>query len=70
MCFFSSPSVPAQTKTEAPTNFVEMDAAESSVASRDSERQRRLRALSRLQTMNGGAMQGAQNTSGKMKLGA
>ncbi len=71
MCFFSSPSVPeTQTKTEAPTNFVEMDAAESSVASRDSERQRRLRALSRLQTMNGGAMQGAQNTSGKMKLGA
>ena len=70
MCFFSSPSVPeTQTKTEAPTNFVEMDAAESSVASRDSERQRRLRAMSRLQTMSGGAMQGTQANTGKTKLG-
>ena len=66
MCFFSAPSVP-EVKTEAPTNYVEMDAAESSIASRDSERQRRLRALSRYQTINGGAMQGDQ--TGKIKLG-
>lgn len=66
MCFFSTPSVP-EVKTEAPTNYVEMDAAESSVAARDSERQRRLRALSRYQTMYGGAMQGDQ--AGKTKLG-
>ena len=70
MCM-SSPkiSTPAATKTEAPVNTVNMDAAESTVAARDSDRQRRLRALSRLQTMQGGAMQGAEAGTGKQKLG-
>ena len=72
MCM-SSPKIStpvAATKTEAPVNTVNMDAAESTVAARDSDRQRRLRAMSRLQTMQGGAMQGAEAGTGKQKLGA
>lgn len=56
-------------QVEAPVESVEMNAAESTAASRESDRQRRLRALSRLQTMNGGAMQGTEAGTGKVKLG-
>ena len=59
-----------QPVTTPETQTVTMDAAESTIASRDSDRQRRLRALSRLQTMNGGAMQGTEAGTGKVKLGA
>ena len=70
MCI-SSPKVSTPTaKTEAPVNTVNMDAAESTLATRDTDRQRRLRAMSRLQTMQGGAMQGAEAGTGKTKLGA
>ena len=70
MCM-STPKVSTPTtKTEAPVNTVNMDAAESTTAARDSDRQRRLRALSRFQTMQGGAMQGAEAGTGKTKLGA
>ena len=62
-------STPA-TKTEVPVNSVEMNAADSTIAARDSDRQRRLRAFSRLQTMQGGAMQGTEAGTGKTKLGA
>lgn len=70
MCL-SSPrvSMPAA-KTEAPVQTVEMNAADSTIAARDSDRQRRLRAMSRLQTMQGGAMQGTEAGTGKTKLGA
>ena len=68
MCL-SSPSI-TQPKVEAPANTVNMDAADSTVAARDSDRQRRLRAMSRLQTMQGGAMQGSEAGSGKTRLGA
>ena len=68
MCV-SSPKI-STPKTEAPVNTVEMDAAESTVAARDTDRQRRLRAFSRLQTMQGGAMQGSEAGTGKLKLGA
>ncbi len=68
MCAISSPSVPTP-KVEAPVSTVNMNAAESTVAARDSDRQRRLRAMSRLSTMQGGAMQGAEAGTGKTKLG-
>ena len=68
MC--SAPKISTATKTEAPINTVTMDAAESTAATRESDRQRRLRAFSRLQTMQGGAMQGAEAGTGKLKLGA
>ena len=68
MCL-SAPKVTAPTTTEAPVNTVEMDAAESTVATRESDMQRRRRALSRLQTMQGGAMQGTESGLGKTKLG-
>lgn len=68
MCM-STPSYTAPaTKVEAPVNTVEMNAADNTIAARESDRQRRLRALSRLQTMQGGAMQGAN--AGKTRLGA
>ncbi len=62
-------STPVAPKTEAPVSTVEMNAADSTIATRDSDRQRRLRALSRLNTMQGGAMQGAEAGTGKQKLG-
>ena len=62
-------SVP-ETKTEAPTQTVEMNSADSTVAMRESDIQRRRRALSRLRTMQGGAMQGSELGTGKVKLGA
>ena len=68
MCL-STPKIQTA-KVEAPINTVEMDAADSTVAARDSDRQRRLRAMSRLQTMQGGAMQGSEAGTGKTKLGA
>ena len=68
MCV-STPSVP-QVKTEAPPSTVEMNSADSTVAMRESDIQRRRRALSRLRTMQGGAMQGADAGLGKVKLGA
>ena len=68
MCV-STPSVP-QVKTEAPTQTVEMNAADSTAAMRESDIQRRRRALSRLRTMQGGAMQGSELGTGKVKLGA
>ena len=68
MCV-STPSVP-QVKTEAPTQTVEMNAADSTSAMRESDIQRRRRALSRLRTMQGGAMQGSELGTGKVKLGA
>lgn len=68
MCV-STPSV-TQPKVEAPVKAVEMDASENSVVSRENELQRRRRALSRLQTMQGGAMQGSESGTGKTKLGA
>ena len=68
MCV-STPSVP-QVKTEAPTQTVEMNAADSTLAMRESDIQRRRRALSRLRTMQGGAMQGQELGTGKVKLGA
>ena len=68
MCL-SSPTI-TPPKVEAPVNSVEMNAADSTIAARDSDRQRRLRALSRLSTMQGGAMQGSEAGTGKTKLGA
>ena len=68
MCL-SSPTI-TRPKVEAPVNSVEMNAADSTIAARDSDRQRRLRALSRLSTMQGGAMQGSEAGTGKTKLGA
>ena len=68
MCV-STPKIP-ETKTEAPTQTVEMNSADSTVAMRESDMQRRRRALSRLQTLNGGAMQGSDAGAGKVKLGA
>ena len=70
MCLSTPKITTPVTKTEAPVNSAEMNAAESSVAARESDRQRRLRALSRLQTMQGGAMQGTEAGMGKTKLGA
>ena len=67
MCV-STPKIP-ETKTEAPPQVVDMNAAESTAAVRESDIQRRRRALSRLQTMQGGAMQGADAGTGKVKLG-
>ena len=70
MCIVKSPTITTPTtKVEAPVSSVEMDASESTIAARDNDRQRRLRALSRLQTMTGGAMQGAEAGTGKIKLG-
>ena len=70
MCM-STPTISQPvTKTEAPVQTVEMDAADSTVTARESDRQRRLRALSRLQTMQGGAMQGTEQGTGKTRLGA
>ena len=68
MCV-STPSVPT-VKTEAPPQTVEMNSADSTIAMRESDIQRRRRALSRLRTMQGGAMQGADAGLGKVKLGA
>lgn len=68
MCL-STPKITTP-KVEAPANTVEMDAADSTVAARDSDRQRRLRAMSRLRTMQGGTMQGSEAGTGKTKLGA
>lgn len=68
MCV-STPSV-TQPKVEAPVKAVEMDASENSIVSRENELQRRRRALSRLQTMQGGSMQGSESGTGKTKLGA
>ena len=64
----SSPKI-STPKTEAAVNSVNMNAAESTEATRESDRQRRLRAMSRLQTMQGGAMQGTEAGTGKQKLG-
>ena len=58
------------TKVEAPVQTVEMDAANDTVIARDDDRRRRLRALSHLQTMQGGAMQGTEAGTGKTRLGA
>ena len=68
MCL-STPSI-SSPKVEAPISTVQMNAADSTVAARDNDRQRRLRAMSRLQTMQGGAMQGSEAGTGKIKLGA
>ena len=68
MCV-STPSVP-QVKTEAPVQVAEMNSADSTIAARESDIQRRRRALSRLRTLSGGAMQGADAGMGKVKLGA
>ena len=68
MCV-STPKMPV-TKTEAPVQTVEMNAADSTEAMRESDIQRRRRTLSRLQTMQGGAMQGQEAGMGKLKLGA
>lgn len=65
MCV-STPKVPV-VNTEAPMQTVEMNSADSTIAARESDLQRRRRALSRLQTMQGGTM---QNSTGKVKLGA
>ena len=70
MCMSSPKISPPTAKTEAPVNTVNMDAAESTIASRDSDRQRRLRALSRFQTMQGGAMQGTEAGTGKIIIKA
>lgn len=67
MCV-STPSV-TQPKVEAPVKAVEMNATDNAIVSRENELQRRRRALSRLQTMQGGAMQGSESGSGKTKLG-
>ena len=68
----STPKIVTQAapKVEAPVQTVEMDAANDTVIARDDDRRRRLRALSRLQTMQGGAMQGAEAGTGKTRLGA
>ena len=68
MCV-STPSMP-EVKTEAPVQTVQMNSADSTVAMRESDIQRRRRALSRLQTMQGGAMQGLEAGTGKVRLGA
>ncbi len=68
MCV-STPSMP-EVKTEAPVQTVSMNSADSTVAMRESDIQRRRRALSRLQTMQGGAMQGLEAGTGKVRLGA
>ena len=62
-------SIP-ETKTEAPTQTVEMNSADSTEAMRESDILRRRRALSRLRTMQGGAMQGSETGTGLVKLGA
>ena len=59
-----------EVKTEAPVQTVSMNSADSTVAMRESDIQRRRRALSRLQTMQGGAMQGLEAGTGKVRLGA
>ena len=67
MCI-STPSV-VQPKVEAPVNVEDFNSSEDSLVSRENEMQRRRRALSRLQTMQGGAMQGNDAVNGKQKLG-
>ena len=67
MCV-SSPKIQAPTQVMAPTKSVEMDASQNVAAARESDIQRRRRALSRLSTMGAGAMQGTE--AGKTKLGA
>ena len=67
MCI-STPSV-VQPKVEAPVNVEDFNSSEDSLVSRENEMQRRRRALSRLQTMQGGAMQGNESVNGKQKLG-
>ncbi len=68
MCV-STPSMP-EVKTEAPVQTVSMNSADSTIAARESDIQRRRRALSRLRTMQGGAMQGLEAGTGKVRLGA
>ena len=68
MCVKSPSITTPAAKVEAPVSSVEMDAAESTVANREGDRQRRMRALSRLQTMTGGAMQGTEAGTGKIKF--
>ena len=65
----STPTV-VQPKTEAPVQTIDMSSAENTIAQREGDRPRRLRALSRLQTMRGGAMQGVEAGTGKTRLGA
>lgn len=67
MCM-STPSY-ATPKVEAPVSTETLDSTGSQIAGMDSERQRRLRALSRFRTMQGGAMQGSEAGTGKVKLG-
>ncbi|MBQ9526712.1 MAG: hypothetical protein IJR68_03800 [Fretibacterium sp.] len=68
MCV-SSPKISTPTTAiTAPTKAVEMDAGQNVAAARESDIQRRRRALSRASTMTG-AMQGTEAT-GKTKLGA
>lgn len=68
MCV-STPTI-TQPKTEAPVQSISMNAADSTIAQREGDRQRRLRALSRFQTMQGGSMQGSEAGNGKVRLGA
>ena len=65
MCV-STPKI-VQPKVEAPVNTESLNAAEDMTVSRENEMQRRRRALSRLQTMQGGSMK--ENENGKQKLG-
>ena len=67
MCV-SSPKISPTTAITEPTKAVEMDASQNVAAARESDIQRRRRALSRMSTMGAGAMQGED--AGKTKLGA
>lgn len=68
MCV-STPKV-VQPKVEAPVNTEEFNASDDALVSRENEIQRRRKALSRLQTMQGNTMQGNDGIAGKQKLGA
>ena len=68
MCV-STPKV-VQPKVEAPVNTEDFNASDDALVSRESEIQRRRKALSRLQTMQGNSIQGNDGITGKQKLGA
>ena len=51
-------------------NTEEFNASDDALISRENEIQRRRKALSRLQTMQGNSIQGNDGITGKQKLGA
>jgi hypothetical protein len=67
VCFAKTPKV--QTPPPAPVTDVAGEAATNAASDRMSERRRKMFALSRQKTAEGGAMQGPDAANNKWKLG-